>query len=101
MIPLRTTAVVAAVRAGAPAVVPVSPLVDTVKRVGDSGELLSTVDRSVLRVVRTPQGFAREALAQAVGGQRRWRLRVHYASASTEPARGISGWPWLLTMVRS
>jgi 2-C-methyl-D-erythritol 4-phosphate cytidylyltransferase len=66
--PEVVTAIVAAVRAGAPAVVPVSPLADTVKRVGDSGELLSTVDRSALRVVQTPQGFAREALAEAVAG---------------------------------
>jgi 2-C-methyl-D-erythritol 4-phosphate cytidylyltransferase len=66
--PEVVTAIVAAVRAGAWAVVPVSPLADTVKRVGDSGELLSTVDRSALRVVQTPQGFAREALAGAVAG---------------------------------
>jgi 2-C-methyl-D-erythritol 4-phosphate cytidylyltransferase len=66
--PEVVTAIVAAIRAGARAVVPVSPLADTVKRVGDSGELLSTVDRSVLRVVQTPQAFAREALAEAVAG---------------------------------
>ena len=66
--PEVVTAILAAIRAGARAVVPVSPLADTVKRVGDSGELLSTVDRSVLRVVQTPQAFAREALAEAVAG---------------------------------
>ncbi len=60
--------IVSAVRAGAQAVVPVVPLADTVKQVSDTGELLSTVDRSVLRVVQTPQGFDREALARAVAG---------------------------------
>ncbi len=64
--PSAVPGVVAAVRAGAPAVVPVGPLADTVKQVSGSGALLSTVDRSVLRVARTPQGFAREALAKAV-----------------------------------
>lgn len=66
--PEVVTAIVDAVRAGSPAVVPVGPLADTVKRVGDSGDLLSTVDRSVLRVVQTPQGFARQTLAEAVAG---------------------------------
>lgn len=56
--------VVAAVQAGAGAVVPVLPVVDTVKRVaGDV--VVETVDRGALRVVQTPQGFAREVLERA------------------------------------
>jgi 2-C-methyl-D-erythritol 4-phosphate cytidylyltransferase len=54
-----------AVRAGHPAVIPVLPVVDTVKRVAPSGHVESTVDRSVLRVVQTPQGFSRAVLAEA------------------------------------
>jgi 2-C-methyl-D-erythritol 4-phosphate cytidylyltransferase len=62
--PALVAAVVAAVRAGSPAVIPVLPLADTVKRV--SGSIVeSTVDRSTLRAVQTPQGFTPEALRAA------------------------------------
>lgn len=57
-------AVVAAVEAGADAVVPALPVVDTVKEV-DGDRVLRTVDRSVLRAVQTPQGFRRAVLAAA------------------------------------
>ncbi len=56
--------VVAALRDGADAVVPVLPVSDTVKRV-DGDQVVSTVPRSQLRVVQTPQGFRREVLEQA------------------------------------
>ncbi len=56
--------VVAALRAGADAVVPVLPVVDTMKRV--AGEVVvETVDRTELRVVQTPQGFQRSVLVAA------------------------------------
>jgi 2-C-methyl-D-erythritol 4-phosphate cytidylyltransferase len=59
-------AVVAALRAGAPAVVPVLAVADTVKRVtGDV--VVETVDRRELRSVQTPQGFTRAVLEQAHG----------------------------------
>lgn len=61
--------VVAAVRAGHPAVVPALPVTDTVKRVGPgdgTGEpVLETVPRGALRAVQTPQGFARSVLVAA------------------------------------
>ncbi|HET7408250.1 MAG TPA: 2-C-methyl-D-erythritol 4-phosphate cytidylyltransferase [Mycobacteriales bacterium] len=58
--------VVTAVRGGADAVVPVLPVVDTVKRVDpDTDVVLETVDRGVLRAVQTPQGFRRTVLARA------------------------------------
>lgn len=60
-----TTAVVAAVRAGHRAVVPVLPLSDTVKQVDDDGRPVATPDRSGLRVVQGPQAFA-AGLAPAV-----------------------------------
>jgi 2-C-methyl-D-erythritol 4-phosphate cytidylyltransferase len=63
--------VVAALRAGAQAVVPVLPVADTVKQV-DGDRVVATVDRSALRAVQTPQGFRRDVLE-----------RVH---ASTGPA---------------
>ncbi|MCI2424003.1 2-C-methyl-D-erythritol 4-phosphate cytidylyltransferase [Saccharopolyspora sp. K220] len=57
--------VVAAVEQGAPAVIPVLPVTDTIKRVDDAGNVVSTVDRSRLRAVQTPQGFAIDVLRDA------------------------------------
>ena len=57
--------VVAAVRDGADAVVPVLPALDTVKEVDADGHVVRTVDRSRLRVVQTPQGFRRSVLQRA------------------------------------
>jgi 2-C-methyl-D-erythritol 4-phosphate cytidylyltransferase len=58
-------AVVQAVLAGAPAVVPVLTVVDTIKQVDADGRVVRTVDRSVLRAVQTPQGFAADLLRRA------------------------------------
>ncbi len=67
--PVRVfNAVVAAVRSGHAAVVPTLPVVDTLKqvRVTPSGEaVVATIDRSLVRVAQTPQGFLRETLARA------------------------------------
>jgi 2-C-methyl-D-erythritol 4-phosphate cytidylyltransferase len=54
--------VVAAVRAGADAVVPGLPVTDTIRRVGLDGRGLGTVDRADLRSVQTPQAFSRSVL---------------------------------------
>ncbi|WPF81807.1 2-C-methyl-D-erythritol 4-phosphate cytidylyltransferase [Sanguibacter sp. 4.1] len=68
--------VVAAVREGAGAVVPGLPVTDTIKSVAVSADgperVTGTVDRSVLRAVQTPQGFAWELLlrAHAAGADR-------------------------------
>jgi 2-C-methyl-D-erythritol 4-phosphate cytidylyltransferase len=51
-----------AVRAGADAVIPVLPVVDTIKEVSVDGVVVGTVDRSALRSVQTPQGFRRSVL---------------------------------------
>jgi 2-C-methyl-D-erythritol 4-phosphate cytidylyltransferase len=57
--------VAAAVRGGEDAVIPVLPVVDTIKEVAADGVVLGTVDRSVLRAVQTPQGFRRAVLTAA------------------------------------
>jgi 2-C-methyl-D-erythritol 4-phosphate cytidylyltransferase len=57
-------AVAAAVAGGSDAVVPVLPVVDTVKQVSGD-QVVATVDRSSLRAVQTPQGFRRSVLEQA------------------------------------
>jgi 2-C-methyl-D-erythritol 4-phosphate cytidylyltransferase len=59
--------VVAAVRGGAPAVVPVLAITDTVKEVAH-GRILRTLDRGRLVAVQTPQGFTREVLEEAHRG---------------------------------
>jgi 2-C-methyl-D-erythritol 4-phosphate cytidylyltransferase len=56
--------VLAALAAGAPAVVPVLPVVDTVVVV-EGEEITDAVPRATLRRVQTPQGFDRAALVAA------------------------------------
>ncbi|HEY0499441.1 MAG TPA: 2-C-methyl-D-erythritol 4-phosphate cytidylyltransferase [Kutzneria sp.] len=60
-------AVVEAVKAGAPAVIPVLPVTDTVKQVDVDGRVVATPDRSRLRIVQTPQGFDVDLLRRAHG----------------------------------
>ncbi|MDT4974462.1 MAG: 2-C-methyl-D-erythritol 4-phosphate cytidylyltransferase [Pseudonocardiales bacterium] len=57
--------VVAALSGGAEAVIPVLPVVDTVKRVDESDVVVETLDRTSLRAVQTPQGFRRAVLVAA------------------------------------
>jgi len=63
-------AVITALVAGDVAVIPGLPEVDTVKVIDSSGYVTSTPDRSTLRKVQTPQGFAYSVLksAHASGG---------------------------------
>lgn len=61
-------AVVAAVRAGHPAVVPGVPVADTIKSVDQDNRVTATLDRSALRAIQTPQGFLREELERAHAG---------------------------------
>jgi 2-C-methyl-D-erythritol 4-phosphate cytidylyltransferase/2-C-methyl-D-erythritol 2,4-cyclodiphosphate synthase len=60
--------VIAAVRDGAAAVVPVLPVTDTVRSLHHDGSVAGTVDREVLRIVQTPQGFSPAVLRQAHAG---------------------------------
>jgi 2-C-methyl-D-erythritol 4-phosphate cytidylyltransferase len=66
--------VVDALLAGAPAVIPVLPVADTIKRVR-RGRVAETVDRDELYAVQTPQGFRRDVLAIA-----------HAAADAADPA---------------
>ncbi|MFG2039013.1 2-C-methyl-D-erythritol 4-phosphate cytidylyltransferase [Dactylosporangium sp. NPDC048998] len=63
--PELVESVAEAVRGGHGAVIPVLPVVDTIKRVSDSGIVVDTVERSSLRAVQTPQGFRRDVLMKA------------------------------------
>lgn len=62
--PIR--AVVAAIRAGAPAAVPVQPVTDTIKVAGTDGVITGTRDRATLRCLQSPQGFSGARLRAAV-----------------------------------
>ncbi len=57
--------VVAALRAGADAVIPARPVTDTIKQVDDARRVVHTVDRSTLVCAQTPQGFRRAVLVAA------------------------------------
>ena len=69
--PQLIESVAAAVRQGHPAVIPVLPVIDTIKEIGTEPGyevVLGTVDRAVLRSVQTPQGFRHDVLAAAHAG---------------------------------
>ena len=57
--------VVAALRAGMRAVIPVLPVADTIKAVDANGVVLGTPERAGLRAVQTPQGFEAALLRSA------------------------------------
>jgi 2-C-methyl-D-erythritol 4-phosphate cytidylyltransferase len=59
--------VLAALAAGARAVVPVLPVVDTTVVVGPDGVVSGALPREELRRVQTPQGFDRATLVDAYG----------------------------------
>jgi len=77
--------VAAAVRGGLPAVIPVLPVIDTVKEVGPDEIVLGTVDRSVLRSVQTPQGFRHNILAAV------HNTGLEPQTASVAPHAGVLG----------
>jgi 2-C-methyl-D-erythritol 4-phosphate cytidylyltransferase len=74
-------AVIDAVLSGAPAVVPVLPIADTVRRVDDHGVVVETPAREHLRAVQTPQGFPRDVLERAYAP-----LLADRAGDSADPA---------------
>lgn len=57
--------VIAALEGGHDAVLPVLPVVDTIKQV-DGDTVVAPVDRSVLAAAQTPQGFRRDVLLAAL-----------------------------------
>jgi len=57
--------VAGAVRDGHDAVIPVLPVVDTIKQIDESGYVAATPERATLRAVQTPQGFRRSVLEHA------------------------------------
>jgi len=58
--------VLSALAEGARAVIPVLPVVDTLKSVDAAGQITTTVDRTDIRRAQTPQGFERDVLIRAL-----------------------------------
>lgn len=82
-----------ALQSGAPAVIPVVPLVDTVKRVDGDGVVVETIDRSTLRAVQTPQGFRRDVLAAAHSADRTYDVTddASLVEATGVPVQTVPG----------
>jgi 2-C-methyl-D-erythritol 4-phosphate cytidylyltransferase/2-C-methyl-D-erythritol 2,4-cyclodiphosphate synthase len=78
--------VVDAVRSTGHGIIPGLPVVDTIKRVADSGAILGTVDRSELSAGQTPQGFPRAMLADA----RAWAVQNGRFEALTDDAAFVA-----------
>jgi 2-C-methyl-D-erythritol 4-phosphate cytidylyltransferase len=72
--PLASTAlrdrVIAELRKGSTVVMPALPLTDSVKTVDAQGSVTGTLDRSALRAVQYPRGFASDLLAQLLTGRK-------------------------------
>ncbi|GAA2558383.1 2-C-methyl-D-erythritol 4-phosphate cytidylyltransferase [Neomicrococcus aestuarii] len=91
--------VLASLDDGEDAVIPGLPVVDTTKRVSIAGIVEETVDRSVLRAIQTPQGFAREALVAAYAVLEGWSTQQREAATDEamlfellgKPVRVIDG----------
>lgn len=60
--------VIAHLTGGDPVVLPTLPVTDSVKAVDDDGTVAATLDRSTLRVVQYPRGFAVDLLASLLAG---------------------------------
>jgi 2-C-methyl-D-erythritol 4-phosphate cytidylyltransferase len=61
--------VIAALQAGSPVVMPVLAVTDSVKAVDARGSVTGTLDRSTLRTVQYPRGFAADQLSQLLAGR--------------------------------
>ena len=83
-------AVVDAVLGGAAAVIPVLPVVDTIREVG-AGPGPTVVDRENLRIVQTPQGFSPELLRRAHGQAFRDGVTGHGRCCAGRDARRATG----------
>ena len=71
--------VIAKLDSGSKVVIPVILVADTIKTVNEKSEVLNTLDRTQLRAVQTPQGFAREVLSEI------------YATANLQPTTDDAG----------
>lgn len=72
------------------AVVPVLPMVDTIKEIDEHGRVVSTLPRGRLRRVQTPQGFPSEILREAHrGAAREGRIATDDAALCEAAGRSV------------
>lgn len=71
--------VIAKLDSGEKVVIPVIQVSDTIKNVDQNNKVIKTIDRSMMRAVQTPQGFAREVLSEI------------YATANLQPTTDDAG----------
>jgi 2-C-methyl-D-erythritol 4-phosphate cytidylyltransferase len=86
--PRVVRSVVDAVRGGARVVVPVLPMSDTVKLVDETGVILGTQDRELLRTAQTPLGFTSDAFFTALAAG-----ETDLLAAAGEPVHTVEGHP--------
>jgi len=70
------------------AAVPSLPVHDTIKRVGEEGRVLQTLERHALRAIQTPQVARREWFAAAIESEKD-RMHLHTDDASMLEASGF------------
>jgi 2-C-methyl-D-erythritol 4-phosphate cytidylyltransferase len=89
--PFVVDRVIEAVRAGAPAVIPVIPQVDSLRRIRRNTTI--PVDRSTFLRVQTPQGFATAVLraAHAAAGDKEYTDDATICEASQVPVTTVPG----------
>jgi 2-C-methyl-D-erythritol 2,4-cyclodiphosphate synthase/2-C-methyl-D-erythritol 4-phosphate cytidylyltransferase len=69
------------------ACIPVLPATETVKEVDSSGRVVSTLDRTRLRMIQTPQGFLKQVLEDAF----RWKTKNAAGLEFTDEAAMVEG----------
>lgn len=92
--PRLVRSVTDAVRGGARVAVPVLPMADTVKLVDETGVILGTQDRELLRTAQTPLGFTAEALFTALASG-----EPDLLAATGEPVHTVEGHPNAMRIV--
>lgn len=83
--------VIARLTAGDPIVLPALPVTDSVKAVDQHGAVTATVDRSMLRVVQYPRGFAIDRLATLLADADAEFDEVHAAIGAAAPVTMVDG----------
>ncbi|WP_238950750.1 IspD/TarI family cytidylyltransferase [Mycobacterium sp. IDR2000157661] len=89
--PPVTDRVLALLREGNPVVVPALPVTDSVKAVDERGSVAATLDRTALRAVQYPRGFAVAHLAELLNRPPADDLEVDAAVLTHGPITVVDG----------
>ncbi|PRX50477.1 2-C-methyl-D-erythritol 4-phosphate cytidylyltransferase [Prauserella shujinwangii] len=94
-------AVVEAIRAGAPAAIPVEPVTDTIKVIGSDDVVQGTRDRSRLRSAQSPRGFRADVLLEAAGTDPLTELRHEVRLVEGDPLGRRLATPFDVTVMEA